>query len=75
MEGTTLLQLPEGMRLDQIQVTEAVYECLKNEFAFERRGLIEVKGKGPTLTYLLTGPLEKAPATDFERPGVSTPTT
>ena len=23
--------------------------------AFERRGVIEVKGKGPTLTYLLIG--------------------
>ncbi len=40
---------------DQIQVTEAVYERLKDDFAFERRGLIDVKGKGPTLTYLLIG--------------------
>jgi class 3 adenylate cyclase len=40
---------------DQIQVTEAVYERLKNDFVFERRGLVEVKGKGPTLTYLLVG--------------------
>ena len=38
---------------DQIQVTEAVYERLKNDFAFERRGLIDVKGKGPTMTYFL----------------------
>lgn len=47
---------------DQIQVTEAVYERLKNEFAFERRGVIDVKGKGPTVTYLLVGHLEKTAA-------------
>ena len=40
---------------DQIQVTEGVYERLNGEFTFERRGVIEVKGKGPTLTYLLIG--------------------
>jgi class 3 adenylate cyclase len=40
---------------DQIQVTESVYERLKGDFVFERRGLIDVKGKGPTLTYLLVG--------------------
>ena len=45
---------------DQIQVTERVYERLKNAFAFKRRGLIDVKGKGPTLTYLLLGHLENA---------------
>jgi len=42
---------------DRIQVTEAVYERLKSEFVFERRGFIEVKGKGSTLTYLLLGRL------------------
>jgi adenylate cyclase len=41
---------------DRIQVTEAVYERLKSEFVFERRGFIDVKGKGSTLTYLLVGP-------------------
>ena len=40
---------------DQIQVTEPVYERLKNDFVFERRGFVDVKGKGPTLTYLLVG--------------------
>ena len=45
-----------GLR-DRIQVTEAVYERLKSEFVFERRGFIEVKGKGSTLTYLLLGRL------------------
>jgi adenylate cyclase len=40
---------------DQIQVTELVYERLKDDFAFERRGVIDVKGKGPTPTYFLVG--------------------
>jgi len=38
---------------DRIQVTEAVYERLRDDFVFERRGLVEVKGKGSTLTYFL----------------------
>jgi adenylate cyclase len=42
---------------DQIQVTEAVYERLKEKFVFGRRGLVEVKGKGATLTYFLIGPV------------------
>ena len=40
---------------DQIQVTEALYERLQNDFVFERRGFVDVKGKGPTLTYFLVG--------------------
>ena len=40
---------------DQIQVTETVYERLRADFVFERRGLVEVKGKGATLTYFLVG--------------------
>jgi len=40
---------------DRIQVTEEVYERMKNDFVFECRGPIEVKGKGPTVTYLLLG--------------------
>ena len=39
----------------QVQVTEATYTLLKNIYRFERRGPIEVKGKGMTLTYLLVG--------------------
>jgi len=38
---------------DRIQVTEAVHERLKDDFVFERRGVVDVKGKGPTLTYFL----------------------
>lgn len=39
----------------KIQVTEAVYERLKDRFEFEQRGLISVKGKGEMLTYWLVG--------------------
>jgi class 3 adenylate cyclase/CheY-like chemotaxis protein len=37
----------------EIQVTEAVYERLKDKFVFKMRGAIEVKGKGKMVTYLL----------------------
>ncbi|OAD20586.1 Adenylyl cyclase class-3/4/guanylyl cyclase domain protein, partial [Candidatus Thiomargarita nelsonii] len=36
-----------------IQVSEATYQLLKDKFIFERRGPIEVKGKGEMVTYLL----------------------
>jgi adenylate cyclase len=39
----------------RIQVTEDVYEALKNKFAFEERGEIEVKGKGAIRTWFLVG--------------------
>lgn len=38
-----------------IQVTTAVYQQLKNDYVFEERGSISVKGKGETIAYLLTG--------------------
>ena len=41
----------------RIQVTEEVYRRLRSEFAFERRGEIDVKGKGSLVTYLLIGRL------------------
>jgi class 3 adenylate cyclase len=37
----------------RVQVTHAVMERLIGTFDFEARGLIDVKGKGPTPTYLL----------------------
>jgi class 3 adenylate cyclase len=40
---------------DAIQVTESTYHQLRHAFAFEQRGVIDVKGKGPTQTYLLDG--------------------
>jgi class 3 adenylate cyclase len=38
---------------DSIQVTRAVYEKLKDEYVFESRGAIEVKGKGKVEAWLL----------------------
>jgi len=35
------------------QVTRSVYEKLKDEFVFEARGTIEVKGKGNVEAWLL----------------------
>jgi len=37
----------------KIQVTDRAYELLKDDFILEKRGLIDVKGKGMTLTYWL----------------------
>jgi class 3 adenylate cyclase len=37
----------------QIQITEATYELVRDRFACEPRGPIDVKGKGPMETYLL----------------------
>jgi len=39
----------------RIQVTHAVMERLRPTYRLEARGLIDVKGKGPTPTYFLTG--------------------
>ena len=38
-----------------IQVSEATYECLKEQYLFQKRGVIQVKGKGEMTTYFLTG--------------------
>jgi class 3 adenylate cyclase len=39
----------------RIQVTTSTYELLRDEYVFEERGLIHVKGKGEMTTYLLIG--------------------
>ncbi|MFN6464894.1 MAG: adenylate/guanylate cyclase domain-containing protein [Nostoc sp. DedVER02] len=39
----------------KIQVTEDIYKFLCDEFLFEKRGEIEVKGKGKMTTYFLIG--------------------
>jgi class 3 adenylate cyclase len=44
----------------RVQVTHAVAERLRGSFEFESRGLIEVKGKGPTPTYFLLRRVEDA---------------
>jgi len=38
-----------------IQVTAETYELLKDKYTFEKRGAIQVKGKGYMVTYLMTG--------------------
>ncbi len=40
---------------DTIQVTDVTYQILKDKYLFKQRGLLEVKGKGKMMTYLLTG--------------------
>ncbi len=39
----------------QIQVSEATYQVLKDQYDFAERGVIEVKGKGEMRVYLLQG--------------------
>lgn len=38
-----------------IQVTEVTYQRLQNQYLFEARGVIPVKGKGEMMTYFLRG--------------------
>ncbi|MFO1081107.1 MAG: adenylate/guanylate cyclase domain-containing protein [Reyranellaceae bacterium] len=46
-------RMESGGLPDAIQVTRPVYEKLKDEFVFEPRGAIEVKGKGSVEAWLL----------------------
>ncbi len=39
----------------RIQVSAPMYERLAEDFAFEARGVVEIKGKGPMETYFLNG--------------------
>lgn len=41
-----------------IQVTEDVYECLNDRYAFTPRGTIDVKGRGEMNTYFLDGRID-----------------
>ena len=45
-----------------IQVTERAYERLRHSFELAARGTIEVKGKGPMRSFLLTGRGRETPA-------------
>ncbi len=40
---------------DNIQVTAAIFERLRDKYLFEERGMIPVKGKGEMLTFFLLG--------------------
>ncbi len=42
-----------------IQITQATYELLKDEFVCERRGMVAVKGKGDMETWYLVGRREQ----------------
>ncbi|NER47479.1 MAG: response regulator [Symploca sp. SIO1A3] len=42
------------------QVTSVTYELLKDQYLFDKRGSIEIKGKGQMTTYLLKGAKEEA---------------
>ena len=46
----------------QVQVTETVFERLRDRYAFEARGEVAIKGKGRLRTYLLTGHADPADA-------------
>jgi adenylate cyclase len=48
----------------EIQITQATYELLKDEFVCRRRGTIEVKGKGQMETWYLVGPRSEDGRTD-----------
>jgi class 3 adenylate cyclase len=45
----------------KIQVTEAVYSKLRHKYLLEKRGELEIKGKGIMQTYFLTRALKKEP--------------
>jgi adenylate cyclase len=55
----------------QIQVTGTTYELLHNEYTFEVRGTVPIKGKGDMLTYLLTGRKVKTTRLQHEKLGMS----
>jgi class 3 adenylate cyclase len=54
----------------RIQVSRSTYERLRDRFAFERRGEVELKGKGRVETWLVVGRSEREPSGD---PRVSQP--
>jgi adenylate cyclase len=53
----------------RIQLSDATYELIRNDFECEPRGTIEVKGKGPMRTWFLVG--ERHAQAESERPRVA----
>lgn len=51
---------------DQIQVAESTYLIVKDDYNFEKRGEIVVKGIGTMTTYFLLGAKEKRPQTETQ---------
>ena len=56
-----------------IQVTERAYERLRDRFELRRRGIVDIKGKGPMECYVLTGPLPPAVSPAARSGGQSRP--
>ena len=50
----------------RIQITRATYELLKDDFEFEPRGTVAVKGKGEMETWFLVGPRRAAAPAERE---------
>lgn len=51
----TASRMEETSLPGHIQTTVTVFDKLQDMFIFKERGMVSVKGKGPTLTYFLTG--------------------
>jgi len=47
----------------EVQITQATYELIKNEFVCEPRGTVNVKGKGEMEVWLVMSAKHKAPPT------------
>ncbi|XP_013391106.1 uncharacterized protein LOC106159379 isoform X2 [Lingula anatina] len=58
--------------MDHIQVTEDIFQALKNHYDFKTRGAINVKGKGIMTTYFLLGRKDDG-ILNTSPPGGSTP--
>ena len=43
---------------DEIQVTESTWRILKSGYAFESRGPVDIRGRGPMVTWLLKRKLD-----------------
>jgi PAS domain S-box-containing protein len=50
----------------KIQVTAATYERLREQYLFQERGFIQVKGKGEMMTYFLIGRNNSPALRDFQ---------
>ena len=60
----------------RIQVSQTTYELLKEDYTFEAREAIQVKGKGEMLTYFLTGFCAESPSAEppsAESPSAESP--
>jgi guanylate cyclase len=57
----------------RIQITGATYDLLSDEFECERRGMVEVKGRGEMETWYLVGRRSTAAATPLTAPALGRP--